>query len=86
MIRLAWSFGSNLWVAGAIAATGASRSRSPRSARVIAVVAVAILVIENQGAARSGDIGVSATTSARPDPARSRTPSGPTITIATPGT
>ncbi len=86
MIRSAWSLGSSSRVAGAIAATGASRSSSPRSARAIAVVAVAIFVIENHGAARSGAIGVPAGMSARPAPARARMPSGPTITSAMPGT
>ena len=86
VIRSAWSLGRSSRVAGAIVATGASRSSWPRSTRAIAVVAVAIFVIENHGAARSGPIGVLAGMSARPVPARARTPSGPTITSETPGT
>ena len=66
--------------------TGASRSTAPDSASRIVSVAVAIFVIENHGAACSVVIGAPVTMSATPIAQRLRTPSGPTISTATPGT
>jgi hypothetical protein len=58
---------------------------APRSTRRMTVEAVAILVIENHGTARSGPIGSWSQMSAVPTEHRARTPSAPTMTSETPG-
>src|SRR5271166_2928888 len=73
-------------MAGTRGAIGTSSSRTPRSTRRSAVVAVAILVIENHGKASSIRIGSRETTSASPVAHRPRTPSAPTTITTIPGT
>jgi hypothetical protein len=65
--------------------TGASRSRAPPSASIIAAVAVAIFVIENQLHAPSADISVPAARSATPAAADAMTWPPWTTATATPG-
>jgi hypothetical protein len=84
-MRSAHPRGCNDRMAGTDGWTGASRSRTPRSDRRIAVVAVTIFVMENHGMAVSVVIGSPGINSAVPMAERARIPSGPTTTTATPG-
>ena len=70
---------------GTCPVTGASRSRAPRSASIIAAVAVTIFVIENHKNVVRTVTGRRARTSARPLVTRSTAPSAVTMAAARPG-